>query len=32
MDMSPLIVITTPIFLPVVTELGMDPVQFGVRE
>jgi len=30
MDMSPLIVITTPIFLPVVTELGMDPVQFGV--
>jgi tripartite ATP-independent transporter DctM subunit len=30
MDLSPLIVITTPIFLPVVTELGMDPVQFGV--
>ena len=30
MDMSPLIIITTPIFLPVVTELGMDPVQFGV--
>lgn len=30
MDMSPLIVITTPIFLPVVTELGMDPVQFGI--
>ncbi len=30
MDMSPLIIITTPIFLPVVVELGMDPVQFGV--
>ncbi len=30
MDMSPLIVITTPIFLPVVQKLGMDPVQFGV--
>jgi tripartite ATP-independent transporter DctM subunit len=30
MDMSPLIVITTPIFLPIVVELGMDPVQFGV--
>ena len=29
MDMSPLIVITTPIFLPVVTAYGMDPVQFG---
>lgn len=30
MDMSPLIVITTPIFLPVVSNLGMDPVQFGI--
>ena len=30
MDMAPLIIITTPIFLPVVTALGMDPVQFGV--
>lgn len=30
MDMSPLIVITTPIFLPIVTGLGMDPVQFGI--
>ena len=30
MDMSPLIVITTPIFLPVVTEIGMDPIQFGI--
>ena len=30
MDMAPLIVITTPILLPVVTELGMDPVHFGI--
>ncbi|GGD07392.1 TRAP transporter large permease [Aureimonas glaciei] len=30
MDMSPLIIITTPIFLPVVTAFGMDPVHFGV--
>ncbi len=30
MDMAPLIVITTPIFLPVAAELGMDPVQFGI--
>ncbi len=30
MDMAPLIVITTPIFLPIVEELGMDPVQFGI--
>ncbi|MEQ8179720.1 MAG: TRAP transporter large permease subunit, partial [Amphiplicatus sp.] len=30
MDMAPLIVITTPIFLPIVQKLGMDPVQFGV--
>ncbi len=29
MDMSPLIIITTPIFLPVVTAYGMDPVHFG---
>lgn len=29
MDMAPLIIITTPIFLPVVTAFGMDPVQFG---
>tara|TARA_R110002096_G_scaffold6206_10_gene28624 strand:+ start:34215 stop:35495 length:1281 start_codon:yes stop_codon:yes gene_type:complete len=29
MDMAPLIIITTPIFLPMTTELGMDPVQFG---
>ncbi|MDJ0684448.1 MAG: TRAP transporter large permease [Alphaproteobacteria bacterium] len=30
MDMSPLIVITTPIFLPIAVNLGMDPVQFGI--
>jgi tripartite ATP-independent transporter DctM subunit len=30
MDMAPLIIITTPIFLPVAVEAGMDPVQFGV--
>lgn len=30
MDMSPLIIITTPIFLPVVQAYGIDPVHFGV--
>ncbi|UXX81313.1 TRAP transporter large permease [Reichenbachiella carrageenanivorans] len=30
MDMSPAILIFTPIFLPVVTSLGMDPVHFGM--
>lgn len=30
MDMSPLIIITTPIFLPVTAGIGMDPVQFGI--
>jgi tripartite ATP-independent transporter DctM subunit len=30
MDMAALILICTPIFLPVVVELGMDPVQFGM--
>lgn len=30
MDMSPLIVITTPIFLPVALAFGIDPVHFGV--
>jgi len=30
MDMSPLIVITTPIFLPVAAAFGVDPVHFGV--
>ncbi|WP_308911791.1 TRAP transporter large permease [Pseudokordiimonas caeni] len=30
MDMAPLIIITTPIFLPIAMKFGMDPVQFGV--
>ncbi len=31
MDMAPLIVITTPILLPVVTQtVGMSPIQFGI--
>lgn len=30
MDMAALILITTPIFLPVVRDLGMDPIQFGI--
>ena len=30
MDMSPLIIITTPIFLPVMVGIGMDPTQFGI--
>lgn len=30
MDMTPAILIFTPIFLPVVTTLGMDPVHFGI--
>jgi tripartite ATP-independent transporter DctM subunit len=30
MDMAPLILITTPILLPVVTSVGMDPIQFGI--
>lgn len=30
MDMSPLIVITTPIFLPVAMAFGIDPIHFGV--
>ena len=30
MDMSPLIIITTPIFLPVALAFGVDPVHFGV--
>jgi TRAP-type C4-dicarboxylate transport system permease large subunit len=28
--MAPLILIMTPILLPVATNLGMDPVQFGI--
>ncbi|MCD8221769.1 MAG: TRAP transporter large permease [Clostridiales bacterium] len=30
MDMAPALLIFTPIFLPVVKNLGMDPIQFGV--
>ncbi|MBJ6987598.1 MULTISPECIES: TRAP transporter large permease [unclassified Devosia] len=30
MDMGPLIIITTPIFLPMVTAFGVNPVHFGV--
>jgi tripartite ATP-independent transporter DctM subunit len=30
MDMAPLIIITTPIFLPMMVEIGMDPVHFGI--
>ena len=30
MDMAALILICTPIFLPVATALGMDPLQFGI--
>ena len=30
MDMAPLIVITTPIFLPVAMGVGVDPVHFGI--
>ncbi len=30
MDMAPLILITTPIFLPIVTKLGVDPIHFGI--
>ncbi|SKA12584.1 TRAP transporter large permease [Consotaella salsifontis] len=30
MDMTPALLIFTPIFLPVVTQFGMDPVHFGV--
>ncbi len=30
MDMTPAVLIFTPIFLPIVTELGMDPIQFGI--
>jgi len=29
-DMSPAIIIFTPIFLPIVRNIGMDPVQFGI--
>lgn len=30
MDMTPAVLIFTPIFLPVVTELGIDPLHFGI--
>lgn len=30
MDMTPAVLIFTPIFLPVVTKFGMDPVHFGI--
>ncbi|MDG5766201.1 TRAP transporter large permease subunit [Balneolales bacterium ANBcel1] len=30
MDMTPAVLIFTPIFLPVVVELGIDPVHFGI--
>ncbi len=30
MDMAPLIIICTPIFLPVMEQLGMSPIQFGI--
>jgi tripartite ATP-independent transporter DctM subunit len=30
MDMTPAVLIFAPIFLPVVTQLGMDPVHFGI--
>ncbi|SDF82615.1 TRAP transporter large permease [Sporolituus thermophilus] len=30
MDMAPMILILSPVLLPVVTKLGMDPIQFGI--
>lgn len=30
MDMTPAVLIFTPIFLPIVTEMGMDPIHFGI--
>ena len=30
MDMTPAVLIFTPIFLPIITKLGMDPIQFGI--
>jgi tripartite ATP-independent transporter DctM subunit len=30
MDMTPAVLIFTPIFLPVVQSMGMDPVHFGI--
>lgn len=30
MDMTPAVLIFTPIFLPVVTDMGIDPIHFGI--
>ena len=30
MDMTPAVLIFTPIFLPVVVNLGIDPIHFGI--
>ncbi|MEM6643182.1 MAG: TRAP transporter large permease [Bacteroidota bacterium] len=30
MDMTPAVLIFTPIFLPVVTDIGIDPIHFGI--
>jgi len=30
MDMAPIILITTPILLPIATSIGIDPIQFGI--
>ncbi len=30
MDMTPAVLIFTPIFLPIIIELGMDPIHFGI--
>ncbi|WP_265738330.1 TRAP transporter large permease [Pseudalkalibacillus salsuginis] len=30
MDLTPAVLIFTPIFLPIATEIGMDPVHFGI--
>ena len=30
MDMTPAVLIFTPIFLPIVTAMGIDPIHFGI--
>ena len=30
MDLAPMLLICTPIFLPIVTQFGIDPVHFGI--
>ena len=30
MDMSPIILIATPILLPIAESIGIDPIQFGI--